>query len=489
MTPHQGAAGAFGAVPPPLVVPGARERIRRARAAGGRRLVVLDDDPTGSQAVHDVSVVTAPDPAELAAGLAEPGATCFVLTNTRSLPRREAAELTLRVGQEAFELGRRIGAPLDVVSRSDSTLRGHVLAEIGALDEARRRVLGGGYDGVLFAPAFLEAGRQTAGNVQWARVDGRFEPVGETEFARDATFGYTASDLTEFLAERSSAEGGHLAAADVATLTLDDIRRGGPGRVTEVLMALRDGRIVVVNATDDADLDVVALGVVAAQEAGRCFLHRTGPSFVRALAGIDPAEPLTAAQVWSGAPARTERGAAHGLVVIGSHVGLTNRQVAVARGRGGLAEVELDVRLLTDPRRRDEHVAAVAGQVTAALRGSDVALQTSRHLLRRADPDASLAIARTVSAGVAEVVARSRAAGPSWVLAKGGITSHDVAVRGLGIRRAIVLGQVLPGQVSVLRPVHAPPEVVGMPYVVFAGNVGDEQTLAQVLELMRGDGS
>jgi uncharacterized protein YgbK (DUF1537 family) len=71
------------------------------------------------------------------------------------------------------------------------------------------------------------------------------------------------------------------------------------------------------------------------------------------------------------------------------------------------------------------------------------------------------------------------------VVAKGGITAHDVAVRGLGLRRAAVAGQLFPGLVSVLRPVEAVAEAVGLPYVVFAGNVGDEDSLAEVIEFMR----
>lgn len=75
---------------------------------------------------------------------------------------------------------------------------------------------------------------------------------------------------------------------------------------------------------------------------------------------------------------------------------------------------------------------------------------------------------------------------PAWVIAKGGITSHDVAVWGLGIRRATVLGQLLPGLVSVFQPVEAAAQVIGTPYVVFAGNVGHENTLASVIDLFRG---
>ena len=158
----------------------------------------------------------------------------------------------------------------------------------------------------------------------------------------------------------------------------------------------------------------------------------------------------------------------------------------MARERGDLTAIELDVPTIADPARRDAHVAEITSRVVDALADSEVLLFTSRTLLRDTDPAVSLEIARTVSTAVIEVVRGAVPAEPAWVVAKGGITSHDVAVRGLGIRRATVLGQLLPGLVSVFRPVEALPEVVGTPYVVFAGNVGDESTLAYVIDLFRG---
>ena len=143
-----------------------------------------------------------------------------------------------------------------------------------------------------------------------------------------------------------------------------------------------------------------------------------------------------------------------------------------------MTETELHVPTLIDPLRRDAHVADVGRQVIEALATSDVLLFTSRALLRGGDADDSLAISRTVSTAVIEVVRAALAAHPAWVVAKGGITSHDVAVRGLGIRRAEVVGQLFPGMVSVFRPIEAAPEAVGTPYVVFAGNVGNDDTLA-----------
>jgi uncharacterized protein YgbK (DUF1537 family) len=465
---------------PPLVLPDARARIRSARRAEGRRTAVLDDDPTGSQTVHDVTLVTVLEAGEYASALAGPGATCFVLTNSRSLPAERAARVTADVAADVLAVSAGLGGPVDLVSRSDSTLRGHVVEEVDALVAAHRQVTGTAVDGVLFVPAFPEAGRVTAGDVHYATVGGTPVPVSATEFARDTSFGYTTSDLRHFLAQRS---GGRIAAADVRSIGLADIRRGGPDHVADLLASVEGGAYVVVNATEDADLDVVALGLVEARRRGRTFVHRTGPSFVRALAGIDPRPPLTPADVWP-----EGRRPGHGLLVVGSHVGLTNEQVAAVRQRRPMLPVELSVPRLLDPAERDGHVAGAAEAVTRGLADSDVLLVTSRTLLRAEGTEANLAIARTVSASLTAVVRRALAAGPAWVVAKGGITSHDVAVHGLGIRRATVLGQVRPGLVSVLRPVEAAPGAVGLPYVVFAGNVGDAGTLAQAVELVAGTG-
>jgi uncharacterized protein YgbK (DUF1537 family) len=166
------------ALPPVRVEADARQRIRASLRAAGRRLAVLDD-PTGSQTVHDVAVVTVLDPEAIAAGLDRPSSTCFILTNTRSMGEADAVALNTRVGRTLFELSKRLDVRVDVISRSDSTLRGHVIAEVTALDAARREVLGHGFDGVLLIPAFFEAGRFTAGDMHWARVGGQPRPVCE----------------------------------------------------------------------------------------------------------------------------------------------------------------------------------------------------------------------------------------------------------------------------------------------------------------------
>jgi uncharacterized protein YgbK (DUF1537 family) len=473
------AAGVPGQFPAPRPDDGTlRAAIRAMRAADGLLLGVLDDDPTGSQAVHGVEVVTVLEEEAYAAALAGPAATCFVLTNTRSMDEPDAAQADALAARGLLAVAGRQGRRLQLVSRSDSTLRGHVLAEVMALDSVRRQTAGRGYDGVLLVPAFLEAGRLTAGDVHWARVGDRLVPVGETEFARDAAFGYRASDLRDFLAEKS---GGTIRRDDIASLGLADIRLGGPQRVRELLAGVRGGQWVVVNATEYSDLETVAAGVLMTERAGGSFLFRTGPSFVRALAGLDPLPPLRGADIW---PAGKPPPGRHGLIVVGSHVGLTSRQLEVLRARSGLTAVELDVPAIV---AGDDVATRTARPVAAALPGADVLLYTSRAVAASQDGAGSLAIARMVSAALSQTVRAALAARPAWVVAKGGITSHDVARHGLGIRRAEVAGQLFPGVISVLRPLDAAAEAIGLPYVVFAGNVGDDGTLADVVAIMGGE--
>ncbi len=189
------AAEVFAGLPPALPDDdGLRESIRAMRAGDRLLLGVLDDDPTGSQAVHGVQAVTVPDEGAYEAALAGAAGTCFVLTNTRSLGEAAAAELTGLTARGLMAVAGRRGARMQLVSRSDSTLRGHVMAEVTALQAARAGLLGSGYDGVLLVPAFLEAGRLTAADIHWARTGpglAGLVPVGETEFARDPAFGYT----------------------------------------------------------------------------------------------------------------------------------------------------------------------------------------------------------------------------------------------------------------------------------------------------------
>lgn len=468
-----------------------RARIRAERAGSADALAILDDDPTGSQNVHDVPVITSWADEDLDWAFSQPASAFFVLTNSRSLNPPAAAHVVSEVVDALDRAAARHGRHVDVVLRGDSTLRGHFPLESDVVAEHAER-LEAPYDAVVLVPAYPEAGRVTRDDVHFVTSGETLVPVGLSEYARDATFGFTSSDLRDYVEEKSR---GRTLAQDVSSIGLNDIRLGGAGEVARILEACRDRRHVVVNATTDADLDVVALGFWMARRTGWRGLIRCGPPFVGSLLGIEQRPPLRVAEILPLGPS------GHGLVVVGSHVPLTGAQldVLLARRQGAVTMTVLNVPRLVGSARsargerrtpsRAREIARCVDSVVESLGQSDAVLATSRIRVDGKDAEASLHIAGEVSRALVEVVARvvASAVPLKWVVSKGGVTSSDVATKALGIRRAVILGQMLPGQVSVWSSRAGDEQrQEGMPYVVFAGNVGGPTSLADVIDTLGG---
>lgn len=466
--------------PAVLRVPDSRLRIREANAAGKIWVIVLDDDPTGSQSVQGVPVLTRWDDEDLNWAFDQPGNGFFVLTNTRGLNEEEARSTVTDVAEAIGRVSSKLGARYTLITRSDSTLRGYYPLETDLLSDMSRSS-GEPYDALLLAPAYIAAGRVTEGDVHYVGSGNSFAPVGQTNYAKDATFGFTNSNLRHYVEEKTH---GGVSANDVVSLSLEDIRIGGVERVRDVLLSCRNATPVVVNALDEADLDVVVLGLILAEEAGARVLSRTGPSFVAARLGITGRDPLSHDELFT----KGER-AGHGLVVVGSHVELTTRQVSRLKNEfPDIAAVELDVPKLLDPDQRAGEMARCGDALAAALKRTDALLVSSREQIVGDTGHSSLLIAQIVSHALVTLTARAvNEVATKWVLAKGGITSSDVATEGLKIRRATVAGQMFPGIVSVwVNEGGDSQELKGLPYVVFAGNVGDETSLAEAVRILRG---
>ncbi|MQA81057.1 MAG: hypothetical protein GEV10_21670 [Streptosporangiales bacterium] len=453
---------------------GLRDALRTSTA----KVVVIDDDPTGTQPVHGVPVVTRWGVDDLVWALSQDGRLVFVSTNSRSMGADVASEVVREVARSSYAAADQLGVDVTFVSRGDSTLRGHVWDEvravIGVADDHGARM-----SGVVLVPAYVEAGRVTV-DAEHCILDGReLTPLSGTEYARDATFGYATSWLPGFVAEKSR---GAVASDDVRRIDLDLLRSDDLEGVREVLRgadAQPGSRPwVVADAVDYADLFRLSTALLDLEREGRRFVCRTGPSFVRAFGGVVGSPTLDDA-----AAARVGAAGRGGLVVVGSHVGLSSRQLEHLRRTFGHPLVELDVqRLLAE---EDDHVAVVADRLADALRQGSAVLATSRRLVTGADGDDSLRISRVVARALVTVVQRViETAAPAYLVAKGGITSSTLFSEALGASRALVLGSLLPGMVSVWSPVDG--RRPGLPYVVFAGNVGTDTSLAEVVGRLEG---
>ncbi|MCZ0857497.1 hypothetical protein OHJ16_05505 [Actinomyces israelii] len=449
-------------------------------AALNRTLVVLDDDPTGTQSVADLPVVTGWSVEDLTWALSTGAPAVYVMTNSRSLDPADAERVNVEVVTNALAAAERAGARVAFVSRSDSTLRGHYPLEPATIADLLERA-GTRVDGIILSPAFPDAGRLTVHGTHYAGGPAAgFVPVGRTEFAGDKTFGYSASFLPAWVEEKTA---GAVGAADVAVIDLATLRTDEDA-VVAALSAARDRAPIAVDCVEENDLLLLARALQRAEDAGATFVYRVGPPFVRARIGQAPRAPLSAAEARP-ADFAPDSDAAGGLVVVGSHVGLTGRQVDALRAATATPEVVLDVPAVLDPARRDAHVLAVAERAAGALRSGNVVVRRGGAFVAGRDAEESLDFARRVSAAVVEVVQRVVATRcPRFVIAKGGITSSDVAGRGLGINRALVRGPMLPGIVSLWEPQDGP--AAGVPYIVFAGNVGDDDSLARVVATLNG---
>lgn len=468
------------------------EAVAESSATSARVLVVLDDDPTGTQSVADLAVLTRWDVADFTWAFThirenQTKPAVYVLTNTRSLDPAEAAARNEEIVRNA--LAAAAGTlKLGFVSRSDSTLRGHYPLEPDVIAATVATETGETTDGVVIVPAFPDAGRVTIGGVHYMRGDaGSLTPVAETEFAKDASFGFANSEMAKYVEEKSK---GRFPASDVIVLDLNIIRAGASAQdpaisakaIADAIEEATNSTPIVADIVTENDFRALALGLEEAERRGKKLLYRVGPPFVRARIGQEIRTALTSEEAYKGNNPST----AGGLIVVGSHVGLTTRQLNVLTAEHSSARIiEIDVEKLVAETQTageteaDTYIATVVSDVVHALRQGDVIVHTSRLLIKTDDAAASLKIARTVSAAVVAVVNRTlKTFPPRFVIAKGGITSSDVAAHGLEIRHAIVRGPMLPGIVSLWEPVDGPAK--GIPYIVFAGNVGDDQSLAQV---------
>jgi uncharacterized protein YgbK (DUF1537 family) len=433
-----------------------------------QKVVVLDDDPTGTQTVYDVPVITEWSLESLRAEMANPLPAFYILTNSRSLPSAEARELNLTISKNLVKIAREVSRSFVVISRSDSTLRGHFPVEVEALIEG----LGEEPDAILLIPFFAEGGRYTLNDVQYVQDGDFLVAAAETEFAQDASFGYKASNLREWVEEKSQ---GRVRATDVRSISIEGIRSGGPDRVAECLRSLPRRVICVVNAVSVRDLEVFTQGLVQVELEGKRFLYRAASSFVAARCALSP-RPLLLAE---------ELTLSHGggLIVVGSFVPITTSQLHMLLNQSEMVGLEIDIGAVLDDGRRRKEIERVASEANRLLRDAmDVTIFTSRQLRSGNYPEENLSIARRVSGALVDVV-RSISSRPRYIVAKGGITASDIATEALGVKRSMVRGQLLPGvPVWELGPESRHP---GMPYVVFPGNVGDSDALIRVSRLLR----
>ncbi|WP_241984836.1 four-carbon acid sugar kinase family protein [Cryobacterium adonitolivorans] len=469
---------ALGTAPPSQLVD---QTVLLQAAEAGPTVVVLDDDPTGTQTVTALPILTRWEADDLRWAFEQGGTGFCILTNTRSLSVVDARARNASVLEAVHAAA--AGRLYVIISRGDSTLRGHHVDEIDEACRTLARVGWGSVDAVLVVPAFPDAQRVTIDSIHWIFENGAWLPAGDSSFAGDATFGYSSSDLREFIAERSY---GTLRADEVDRITLDEVR-GDPFELVDAIASVSGGRHLVIDAADENDLRSIALAAMRAESRGRRLLYRTSPGLLRPRLAQLPQPPLSTTEVGA-AVARAHPATKHGLVVVGSHVPLSSRQLGdLLAHDSSVREIMIDVPTLMRSPNPAAILARIVHYAVTVLADEDVVLSTSRERIDGVDGDDSLRIARVVSGALVTVTREVlRRAQPAFLIGKGGITSSDLATAAVGLRRATILGSLLPGMVSIWQ--SGDPSLDGVaatPYAVFPGNVGGDEALTQAVAAFR----
>ncbi len=438
-----------------------RDEIRIELLENPRTIVILDDDPTGTQTVHNVPVITQCSEEVIEKEmLISP--VFFILTNSRALQAKDAETLGTLIGRRLKKAAAKHNKKLLVISRSDSTLRGHYPNEVKALTEglAWRNVK------ELLIPAFFEGGRYTFNDIHYVKEGEEFIPAGETPFAKDNTFGYNSSDLKEWIAEKTD---GTIKASEVKSLGLDLIRNHPLEEVCDILNG--NNLHFIANATTYNDLGTIALASLRSKGP---FIFRTAASFINAISSIEVRPLLQKEELL------TDNESNGGLVVVGSYVPKTTAQLSYLKKHSSAVFIEFDVAKMIKSTSVEKELMEISSKIDSQIvQKKTVVLYTAREVVKGSTKEESLKIVNQVSQNLIAIVKNLKNR-PKYILAKGGITSSDIAVKALRVTRANIIGQAIKG-VPVWR-LGRDAKFPELPYIVFPGNVGESDALYNVIQ-------
>lgn len=438
------------------------------------KIIVLDDDPTGVQTVHDISVYTDWEEKTIKQGFEESSQMFFILTNSRSFSVNETEKVHRLIAQRCAKIGRETGKKFLLISRGDSTLRGHYPLETEVLKESLEEETKESFDGEIICPFFGEGGRYTFDNIHYVKEGEILIPAGLTEFAKDSSFGYHESYLPAYIQEKTQ---GRYLQEDCICIDIHTLRNFQVDEIEEKLLLAKKFQKIVVNAVSYGDLKVFCAAFIRALKKGRHYMVRSAAGFPKILAGVAERPLLTKREL---VQAGEMKG---GIVLVGSHVRKTTQQLeSLMKSDRELMFLEFNVNSCFRKGGLDAEVERVVGEAeTLVEAGKTAVVYTSRKLLvpDTCDKDEILKASVEISDAVTSIIGKFSVK-PRFIIAKGGITSSDVGTKALRVRKAWVMGQVKKGI-----PVWMTGEeskFPGMPYIIFPGNVGEDITLREIVE-------
>ncbi|MEG1847742.1 MAG: four-carbon acid sugar kinase family protein [Lachnospiraceae bacterium] len=439
-----------------------------------RKIIVLDDDPTGVQTVHGVYVYTDWEESTIEAGFDAPESMFFLLTNSRGFTKEETIQVHTLIAERIGRIAKRRQQDFILLSRGDSTLRGHYPLETQCLADTLLRTADLITDGEILFPFFKEGGRFTLNNIHYVQDQDTLVPAGATEFAKDKSFGYTASHLGDYIEEKS--QGAYLA-KDCIYISLEMLRNIQLDVITDRLLHAENVSRIVVNAIDYIDVKIFCIAWIRAMKQGKHYIARTAAALPKIIGNIDSIPLLTKQDLITD---QTQNG---GIVMIGSYVQKTTAQLeCLMQSNQDIVFLEFNVSAYFAAQGLNAEVTRILAQAENHIsNGQTVVIYTSRQLLipDSTDADRILEAYVQISDSLTNII-HLLSVKPRFILAKGGITSSDVGTKGLHVKKALVMGQIQKG--IPVWMTGAESKFPHTPYIIFPGNVGQVDSLRLIVE-------
>lgn len=438
------------------------------------KIIVLDDDPTGVQTVHDISVYTNWNIESIREGFSEDNRLFFILTNSRGFTEEQTQKAHIEIAENVNTVAKEFGVEYMIISRGDSTLRGHYPLETQLLKDVSEEN-GIHIDGEIICPYFKEGGRFTINDVHYVKYDNELVPAAQTEFAKDETFGYSKSNLCEYVEEKTK---GLFSADTCKSISLEQLKNCEYQEIEATLMATNNFQKIIVNAISDDDVKVFAIALYRAMKKGKHFIIRSAAALVKAIGNVSD-KPLLGRE-----ELRLSNNSSGGIIVVGSHTKKTTAQLNKLKEMDSIEFIEMDSDLVLKTGALEKEVTNILCRAEKLISdGITVCISTKRILLKvdNDTPEEALLRSVKISDALKDCVGKLNVK-PAFIVAKGGITSSDVGIKALQVKKAIVMGQIQPGVPVWKTGIES--KFPNIPYVIFPGNVGDEDTLKKAVSVL-----
>ena len=445
------------------------------------KIVIIDDDPTGSQTVNSCNLILKWDYETLLKSLKGSSNLLFILANTRSLSENDAK---IRLKEICSSLKKIMNNSLFaeeqfvLISRGDSTLRGHNYLEPFMINE-----LLGPFDATFYIPAFIEGNRTTVnGNHFVSNI-----PISKTIFSKDKIFGFSTSNVKELIYEQSDRQLNFNNIENIYIKDFEVLEGTQTNKLYNYIEKLKNNKKVIVDIIDYSQLDKFSR-VIKSLLNKKKFLFRSAASFISSLSNVkrNKKDNIYFSQLRR---KNNNDKIMKGLLVVGSYVELSTLQLNKVLEISVCKPIEINVLKLYDFFKLEDNLRQINSLkklILNAIRQNlsqefIPVLYTSREIVSLGDNNDLIQFQLFLSAFISEIVSVIKNE-IGYLISKGGITTNSIISEGLEAESVYLEGQILPG-ISLVT-FNLLEQKGKLPIVTFPGNIGNQMSLVKALEIL-----